>query len=266
MSTSKIQTLYIRNLTGVFTPVNINAPLTGAKCNVARLDWLKHVLDQGKLIPWKPDDMLAMTKSTAEAVSSQFDLFGDSFCEPISSDELKSLCDRMPSKDSGESRASPFHSAYQWKLTTNLLEEFESRNVPIIGPLISRCILALSVDQSSSSKSRMLSDRLLLTELRYLGAIVLQCDEVFTQESLPEVVQFVIGQLGSRKQVSDSIIEPLLSHILLLGGSINDHMSALSDLQVQLKNAGFCGSSTGLQLVDESWARNCLTAGSIEEA
>nr|CAD7448752.1 unnamed protein product [Timema bartmani] len=59
--------------------------------DVARLDWLMAAMEQGirVLPPWTPADLLSISPLTSEALSTQFDKYGDSYTQPATLESLK---------------------------------------------------------------------------------------------------------------------------------------------------------------------------------
>ncbi|CAH8474608.1 unnamed protein product [Schistosoma guineensis] len=57
--------------------------------NVVHLNWLLACINKKSLLAWKPKDMFAMNSSVAAKMAQEYDKFGDSYSEPITSDELK---------------------------------------------------------------------------------------------------------------------------------------------------------------------------------
>ncbi|KAA0191038.1 DNA ligase [Fasciolopsis buskii] len=251
-------TAKIKNLIGYGLSSNTELPVTSSKYNVVRVEWLLRALDKGEMIQWKPSDMFAMTPTLAKTMFSRFDRFGDSFTEPISSDELRSLCVQVAARDSR------IHSPQQWKLTSELLDELKSADIFSVAPLFSYYILALphvnSLGDPSASNVESLFNRLMVADLRRLGAVVLYFDCNICLENIPELVQFVASQLGVSDRQSSSYSGPKLSHILLLNPLINaDDALCLDSLKDQLLDSCLFHPG-GPLVVDKIWAKQHINA------
>lgn len=101
-----------------------------------------------------------------------------------------------------------------------MLDELKSADIFSVAPLFSYYILALphvnSLGDPSASNVESLFNRLMVADLRRLGAVVLYFDCNICLENIPELVQFVASQLGVSDRQSSSYSGPKLSHILLV--------------------------------------------------
>lgn len=70
------------------------------KCyDIVKLDWLKRCLNDRKLYPWSPSDMIHSTEKTKEYFSQTFDKFGDHFTDEIDEPNLKEIFNSIKIND-----------------------------------------------------------------------------------------------------------------------------------------------------------------------
>jgi len=64
--------------------------------DVVRMDWLVRCIEEKRLIPWTPTDMIHCAPRTISSFSGDYDRHGDSYYDRVTVDELKTIFDRMP--------------------------------------------------------------------------------------------------------------------------------------------------------------------------
>uniref|UniRef100_A0A5S6QX03 DNA ligase n=1 Tax=Trichuris muris TaxID=70415 RepID=A0A5S6QX03_TRIMR len=79
--------------------VKVQAVISSASVDVAKVEWLLRCWEKQKLIAWCPVDLIFATASTRSELSTRFDRFGDSYLEPVSPGDLRRICDKMQAKD-----------------------------------------------------------------------------------------------------------------------------------------------------------------------
>jgi len=63
--------------------------------DVVRPSWIRRCADSGLLLPYRPEEMLVTTKSTATELALSFDEFGNSLSEPTTEQDVPAILNRV---------------------------------------------------------------------------------------------------------------------------------------------------------------------------
>ncbi|TGZ61632.1 hypothetical protein CRM22_007879 [Opisthorchis felineus] len=234
--------------------------------NIVSVSWLESCLEAGKLLPWRPNHLLVMKPETAESLSAEFDSYGDSFTEPLTVDGLKELLSQLVEGDGGDFGRRQGIAATNPSFGTvaefiGLTRTMDS-DFPPLRPLGGYIILPVRLPQPSEasldvqkpdaySDSQDLEDRLLLADLRSLGAIVFPVHVIDTEQSIVQAVDLVDHTLRSLSESHEG--SWTLSHLLLLSEEGNPNQEPLF--------RAFRSKSTSDQpyFVTKTWALKCVS-------
>lgn len=63
--------------------------------NVVRPSWVSRCIDAGKLLPFRPEDLMVVTKATQKEIEENFDEFGNSLFEETTVEQVQFILNRV---------------------------------------------------------------------------------------------------------------------------------------------------------------------------
>ena len=63
--------------------------------NVVRPQWVSRCLNAGKLLPFRPEDLMVTTKATQNEIEENYDQFGNSLFEETTVDQVQFILNKV---------------------------------------------------------------------------------------------------------------------------------------------------------------------------
>ncbi|CAH1392247.1 unnamed protein product [Nezara viridula] len=76
--------------------IRVQNVIRAKKHNVTTHDWLLKCVSEGKLIPWNRLNLISCDLKTDLIISEQYDVFGDSYYEPVTKEQMATIFSAMP--------------------------------------------------------------------------------------------------------------------------------------------------------------------------
>ncbi|PNF19465.1 hypothetical protein B7P43_G02347 [Cryptotermes secundus] len=77
------------------TTLRVHNIAKSGRYSVVHVDWLLRSIAAGELLPWTPADLLYATSTVSEQLSAKYDMFGDSYTQPLNKDTLKYVFEQV---------------------------------------------------------------------------------------------------------------------------------------------------------------------------
>ncbi|CAH8461102.1 unnamed protein product, partial [Schistosoma turkestanicum] len=195
--------------------------------NVVHLNWLLACINKKSLLAWKPKDMFAMSSSIAAKMSQEYDKFGDSYSEPITSDELKlifndiSCSGSLTEEEEGDRSKLTVPKLSHYSKLKLLLDEFPN-DMEVLHPLTGYILVLIrplfnsknNDEKKIESTSLEIHQQLMITDLRRLGSMCIGPVGVYKSESVLNL---------------QSLLNTAYHNLLSIDSHTNDCMRALSN-------------------------------------
>ena len=75
--------------------MNVRVKSVKDQRDVVRPSWIRRCVDSGVLLPFRPEEMLVSSKSTAAQMALSFDEFGNCLLEPTAEEDVPIILNRV---------------------------------------------------------------------------------------------------------------------------------------------------------------------------
>ncbi|CAH8483231.1 unnamed protein product [Schistosoma rodhaini] len=250
--------------------------------NVVHLNWLLACINKKSLLAWKPKDMFAMNSSVAAKMAQEYDKFGDSYSEPITSDELKlifndiSCYESITEEKRGISKLTVPKLSHYSKLKL-LLNEF-ANDMEVLHPLtgyilvLIRPLFSLENDEKKTVLTSLeIHQQLMIIDLRRLGSMCIGPIGIYKPESvsnLQSLLNMTYHNLLSvnshtndcMRSLSNNCINP--THVIVLSTSQETEFNIWLNKNYSILNTWIRQFPRIPHFIKESWLTECIMQSS----
>ncbi|CAH8478891.1 unnamed protein product [Schistosoma curassoni] len=246
--------------------------------NVVHLNWLLACINKKSLLAWKPKDMFAMNSSVAAKMAQEYDKFGDSYSEPITSDELKLIfndisCFGSVTEEKRDIPKLTVPKLSHYSKLKLLLDEFPN-DMEVLHPLtgyilvLIRPLFSLENDEKKTVLTSLeIHQQLMIIDLRRLGSMcigpigIYKLESVSNLQSLLNMTYHNLLSVDSHtndcmRSLSNNCINP--THVVVLSSSKEKEFNIWLNENYSILNSWIRRFPRIPHFIKDSWLTECI--------